>query len=180
MHEVYAFVDNSFLYAQGYKHARSRANIPDNKKPQINYKGLKTFFSSAGQLRRMVLVGSELSGKTIANCQRIGIDALTLPRYPDLKTGKRKEKGVDHKIVWEIAKTIFHNRDSTRNKKIILCSGDKDFMSILGDIHTAGWDFELWLWSNSYSQAFATQVQSFGSLKELDNEWNKFISIVDK
>jgi hypothetical protein len=67
-----------------------------------------------------------------------------------------------------------------QNKKIILCTGDKDFASVLSDIHTSNWSFELWLWSGSFSLAFSTQIKVFGTLKELDGEWKKFISLVNK
>ena len=50
-------------------------------------------------------------------------------------------------------------------------------MSILPDIHTSNWAFELWLWTNSYSEKFVTQVKVFGSVRVLDGEWNRFIKI---
>ena len=178
--QLYVFIDNSFLFIQGYKHAYTRANIPANKKPYIDYGALKRFISESGDVKRVVLVGSELAGTLITTCQRAGFEVSTLPRYPDFKTGKTREKGVDQKIGWEVAKTIFTNKDPVTNKKIILCTGDKDFASVLTDIHTSNWGFELWLWQNSFSQAYAQQVNVFGTLRVLDNEWNKFIKITDK
>ncbi len=180
--DIYAFIDNSFLFIQGYKHVKNSIGgaIPDNKTLRVDYFQLKNLISEAGNIRRLVLVGSNLSGTLISSCQKFGYDVFTLPRYPDIKTGKAKEKGVDQKIGWEIAKTIFTNKEPTINKKIILCSGDKDFIAILSDIYTINWEFELWLWKGSYSQAFASQVKVFGTLKILDNEWKRFIKIVDK
>ena len=35
--ELYVFVDNSFLYIEGYKHVNKVANTSGNKKPQIDY-----------------------------------------------------------------------------------------------------------------------------------------------
>jgi len=119
-----------------------------------------------------------LNRNLITKCQLNGFEVITLPKYPDLKTGKNVEKGVDQKIGWEIAKTIFTNKDSVRNKKIILCSGDKDFASILSDIHTSNWLFELWLWNNAFSKQYVQHVNTFGQVRVLDNEWKKFISIV--
>jgi uncharacterized LabA/DUF88 family protein len=126
------------------------------------------------------LVGSELSGGIISSCQRIGFSVITLPRFPNMKTGTKQEKGVDQKIGWEIAKTIFTNHETTTNKKIILCSGDKDFMSIFSDIQTTNWGFEVWMWNNSFSIAYKTEVEIFGKMKVLDNEWKQFIDIVKK
>lgn len=176
--ELYVFIDNSFLYIEGYKFVNQVAKSQGNRKPQIDYSKFVKFMEKFGTPRRIVLVGSELAGSLITNCQRSGIEVHTLPKYPDLKNGKNKEKGVDMKIGWEIAKTIFNNRDTKITKKIILCTGDKDFASILSDIHTSGWAFELWLWQHSYSKTYAQQVQVFGTVKELNNEWRDFISLV--
>ena len=133
-----------------------------------------------GEVKRIVIAGSELACSIVTQCQKIGITPFTLPKYPDFKTGKLGEKGVDHKICWEIAKTIFTNKDSVVNKKIILCSGDKDFISVFPDIHTSNWAFELWLWRNSYSTKIKTNVQPFGRVRELDSEWKEFIKIGDR
>ena len=67
-----------------------------------------------------------------------------------------------------------------QSKKIVLCTGDKDFMSILPDIQTANWAFELWLWSGSFSQKFENQVKVFGNVRVLDQEWRRFIKIGSK
>jgi len=175
--QLYVFVDNSFLFIQGYKHVRAVASLPPSKKPYIDYAALKRLLEEQGEVRRMVLVGSQLAGSIIRQGQQAGFEVSTLPRHPDIKTGKTKEKGVDQKIGWEVAKTIFTNKDPLMNKKIILCTGDKDFASILPDIQTAGWAFELWLWRSSFSATYAQQVKVFGRLRELDGEWRKFIKI---
>jgi hypothetical protein len=175
--QLYVFIDNSFLFIEGYKYVTAIAKLPPTKKPYIDYFGLKRFVEKHGEVKRMVLVGSELAGSLITNCQRAGFEVFTLPKYPDLKTGKVKEKGVDQKIGWEVAKTIFTNKEPVTNKKIILCTGDKDFASILSDIHTSNWGFELWLWHGSFSASFAGQVKVFATLRELDREWKHFIKI---
>ena len=180
MDQIYAFIDNSFLFIQGYKHVQAVTKLPTNKKPCVDYKGLKAFLAKQGEVKRIVLVGAELAGSIVAQCQKLGITPFTLPTYPNFKTGKPEEKGVDHKLCWEIAKTIFTNKDPLPNKKIILCSGDKDFLSVLPDIHTSIWAFELWLWKNSYSPKIKDNVQAFGSIRELDDEWKAFIKIADK
>lgn len=177
-HELYVFVDNSFLYIQGYKHVATVTKLPPTKKLQLNYPKFRKFVEKSGNVKRLVLVGSDLSGALISVCQRWGFEVVTLPKYPDLKTGAFREKGVDQKIGWEVAKTIFTNKESTQTKKIILCTGDKDFASILPDIHTSNWFFELWLWHNSYSANYAKQVEVFGEIRELDTEWKQFIEIV--
>lgn len=177
--QLYVFVDNSFLFIQGYKHVRAVGSLPPNRKAYIDYVALKRFLEERGEVKRMVLVGSQLAGSIIQKCQRAGFEVWTLPRHADIKSGKTKEKGVDQKIGWEVAKTIFTNKDPVMNKKIILCTGDKDFASILSDIQTAGWAFELWLWRSSFSAAYAQQVEVFGTLRELDTEWKKFIKIGD-
>jgi uncharacterized LabA/DUF88 family protein len=169
--QLHVFIDNSFLFIEGYKHVKKVAKLPHDKKPYIDYFALKQFMETHGEVKRMVLVGSELAGSLITNCHRAGFEVFTLPEYPDIKTGQNKEKGVDQKIGWEVAKTIF------TNKKIVLCTGDKDFASILPDIHTSNWAFELWLWHGSFSPAFANQIKVFGTVREIDNEWKKFIKI---
>lgn len=179
--ELYVFIDNSFLFIQGYKHVKNVTGLPNNKKPKLNYKKLRDFIQEYGEgvIKRIVLVGSNLSGNLISHCQLNGIETFTLPKYPDKKTGRIIEKGVDLKVAWELAKTIFTNKDPVSNKKVILCSGDKDFISILSDIHTSNWSFELWLWNNSYSKAYEQYVNTFGTIKSLDSEWKNFIDIVD-
>jgi hypothetical protein len=178
--EIYVFIDNSFLFIQGYNHVEDVTNLPANRKPYIDYIALKKKLDSHGTVRRVVLVGSNLPGSLITSCQLNGIEVFTLPKYPNMKTGKNQEKGVDNKLCWEIAKTIFTNTQSTVRKKIILCTGDKDFMSILSDIHTSSWEFELWLWKNAYSPLYERQVKIFGEIKVLDDEWKKIIKIGDK
>lgn len=116
----------------------------------------------------------------ISRCQSTGFEIFTFPRYPDLRTGSMKEKGVDQKICWEIDKTIFTNREPVQNKKTTLCAGDKDFMTVLQDIHTCNWAFELWLWPNSFSKQFAQQIKVFGKIKILDEDWKTFVKIGDK
>ena len=177
--QLYVFIDNSFLFIEGYKHVRKVANLGQAKKPQIDYVKFKRFIETFGEVKRVVLVGSELAGSLITNCQRAGFEVFTLPKYPDIKTGTNREKGVDLKVGWEVAKTIFTNKDPVTEKKVILCTGDKDFASVLSDIHTSNWKFELWLWHGSFSPAFSSQVKVFGSLRELDAEWKKFINIVN-
>lgn len=176
----YVFLDNSFLFIEGYKYARNAIRIPRNKHPYVDYFALRRYLSQFGELCRVVICGAELPGTMITKCQTAGFDVFTFPRYPDIKSGRKKEKGIDHKICWEIAKTIFTNKDPVQNKKIILCTGDKDFMTILPDIQTCNWAFELWYWKNSYSAKFAAQVKVFGNLKSLDEEWKSFIKIGDK
>ena len=177
--EVYAFIDNSFLFIEGYKHVRKIAKLRPPKTPYVDYFALRKFMKKQGDLRRAVICGSELPGSMISKCQSAGFEVFTFPRYPDIKSGKSKEKGIDLKIGWEIAKTIFTNRDPVQNKRIILCTGDKDFMTILLDVHTCNWAFELWLWSESYSQQFADQVKVFGTIRVLDAEWKEFLKIGD-
>jgi hypothetical protein len=178
--QLYVFIDNSFLYVQGYKHVESVAKLPLTKHVYVDYVGLRKCFERFGDLRRTVIVGSNLPGSMISTCQSLGIEVFTLPKYPDFKTGTLKEKGVDHKLCWEVAKTIFTNKDPLTNKKIVLCTGDKDFMSVFADIHTSSWAFELWLWTNSFSPILTQQVKVFGSVKVLDTEWKSFLKIGDK
>ena len=177
--EIYAFIDNSFLFIQGYKYVQKITKLPKNKKPQFNYLKFKSFLSKKGDIKRIVLVGSQLSGKLITTCQRNGFEVFTLPRYPDIRTGKYVEKGVDQKLGWEIAKTIFTNKESTESKKIILCTGDKDFASILSDIQTSSWSLEVLIWNNSMSSAYIRQVETLGTVQTLGEEWKNFIDIVD-
>ena len=179
MEDVYVFLDNTFLFIQGYKHVQKVANLPQNKKPSFNYGNFRKFVSKFGTVKRMVLAGSQLPGNLITICQRSGFEVFTLPRYPNIASGKMQEKGVDQKLVWEIAKTIFTNKEATVNKKIILCSGDKDFMPLLPDIQTSGWSLEVWMWNNSYSPSFQTAVSTFGEMIALDDEWKQFIDIID-
>lgn len=176
---TYVFLDNSFLYIQGYRHVKSHISLPPTKNLYIDYFALKHFLTAHGNIKRVVLVGSDLAGSLISKCQMAGFEVHTFPKYPNFKTGKPEEKGIDQKICWEVAKTIFTNKDALQNKKIILCTGDKDFMTILPDVQTSNWSFELWLWKTSFSQIFAKQVEVFGKVKILDNEWKKFIKIGD-
>jgi uncharacterized LabA/DUF88 family protein len=178
MGDLYVFIDNSFLFVQGYKHAQNNVQLSSNKKPQLNYVKFRQYVGSFGNIRRMVLVGSELAGSLISTCQRNGFEIFTLPRFKVYGTARTQEKGVDQKIVWEIAKTIFTNKDGAVNKKIILCTGDKDFMPIFPDVQTTGWSFELWMWTNAYSNSLETAISPFGTMKALDVEWKKFIDIV--
>jgi hypothetical protein len=178
--EIYVFLDNSFLFIEGYKYVRNVTNIPASKTPYVDYFALRRFLQKFGDLRRAVICGAELPGSMISKCQSAGFEVFTFPRYPDIKTGTMKEKGVDQKICWEISKTIFTNREPVQNKKIILCTGDKDFITILQDIHTCNWAFELWLWPKSFSKPFADQVKVFGTIKTLDKDWRDFIKIGNK
>jgi hypothetical protein len=174
---TYVFLDNSFLFIQGYSHVKSRVSLPPGKKLFIDYFALRHFLAEHGEVKRVVLVGSDLAGSLISTCQMAGFEVHTFPKYPNYKTGKPEEKGIDQKICWEVAKTIFTNKDPLPNKKIILCTGDKDFMTLLPDIQTSNWSFELWLWKNSFSTIFTKQVEVFGKVKVLDGEWKKFIKI---
>lgn len=178
--ELYVFIDNSFLFIQGYKFVENAITLPPDKKPQLNYIKFKNFLSPKGTIKRIVLVGSQLPTNMISTCQRHGFEVFTLPRYPDMRTGKNIEKGVDQKLGWEIAKTIFTNKDGTGSKKIILCTGDKDFASIFGDIQTASWALEVIVWKNAVSPVYVRQAEVFGKVHIIGDEWKNFIDIVDK
>ncbi len=178
--QIYVFIDNSFLYLEGYKRVNRAGKLPASKHPYVDYPALKRFLQKHGDLKRAVIVGSNLPGSMTATCQSAGFLVLTFPKYPDFKTGTLKEKGVDHRIVWEIAKTIFTNKDPLPNKKVILCTGDKDFISILPEIQTSNWALEVWLWANSFSPKIAEAVKVFGTIKVLNSEWTQFIKIGNK
>ncbi len=178
--ELYVFIDNSFLFIQGYRYVEHAIALPPTKKAQLNYGKFKNFIAQMGTIKRLVLVGSNLAGTLITSCQRNGFEVFTLPRYPDLKSGKWIEKGVDQKLGWEIAKTIFTNHDSIDNKKIILCTGDKDFASLFSDIHTSAWELEVLLWDNAASPIYIQQAEVFGTVRKLGSEWKNFIDIVDR
>ena len=109
--QIYVFIDNSFLFIQGYKHVQSLTKLPASKTPYFDYPALRSYLSKQGDLKRTVIVGSDLPGSMIARCQSLGFEVFTLPKYPNFKTGVLEEKGIDHKICWEIAKTIFTNKD---------------------------------------------------------------------
>ena len=59
--ELYVFIDYSFLFIQGYKFVLNSISLPSNKKPQLNYVKFKSFLSTLGDIKRIVLVGSELN-----------------------------------------------------------------------------------------------------------------------
>jgi len=177
--QIYVFIDNSFLFIEGYKHVRNVAKLSPGKTPYVDYFALRKFIQKSGELRRTVICGSDLPGSMISKCQSAGFEVFTFPKYPSFKTGNLEEKGIDLKIAWEIAKTLFTSRDPVQNKKIILCTGDKDFMSIFHDIQTCNWAFEILLWSNSYSKKFVDQAKVFGNVRILDEEWKQFIKIGD-
>ena len=178
--ELYVFIDNSFMYIQGYKYVERAKKLPPNRKPQFNYLKFQKWLSPQGNIKRIVLVGSQLSGNMIANCQQNGFEVITLPRFPNTRTGKLKEKGVDQKLCWEIAKTIFTNKEPTSNKKIVLCTGDKDFASIFSDIQTSSWALDVIVWENAVSKAYIRQAEVFGKVQIIGKEWQNFIDIVDK
>ena len=178
--DLYVFVDNSFMYIQGYSLVKRDITLPSNRKPQFNYFKFQKWLSLQGNIKRIVLVGSNLSGNLIANCQQRGFEVITLPRFLDKLTDKEKEKGVDQRLCWEIAKTIFTNKEPTSNKKIVLCTGDKDFASIFNDIQTSSWALDVIVWENAVSKAFVRQTEVFGQVQIIGKEWRRFIDIVDK
>jgi len=91
--EIYAFIDSSFLFIEGYKHVRRIEKLPASKTPYVDYFALRRFIQKHGDLKRAVICGSELPGSMISKCQSAGFEVFTFPRYPDIKTGERKEKG---------------------------------------------------------------------------------------
>lgn len=85
--QLYVFVDNSFLFLQGYKHVQVVAKLPPTKHPYVDYLALRRFLQKQGELKRAVIVGSDLPGSMISKCQAAGFEVSTFPRYPDFKTG---------------------------------------------------------------------------------------------
>lgn len=179
MDHLYVFINDSFLFIEGYRHVKNALGLPSAKKPYTDYVALRRFIERSGELKRLVLVGADLPGTLISRCQMAGFEVQTFPKYPDFKTGRRKEKGIDQKVCWEVAKTIFSSEDRVGNKKIILCTGDRDLMTVLPDIRISNWAFELWLWKNSFSDHYVQQVEVFGTVRVLDREWKKFIRLGD-
>jgi len=172
------FIDNSFLYIEGYKYARKRC-APQSIIPSINYKKLRDFFDEKDdKIVHRTLVGSELAGTLITSAQRNGFYPFTLPKYKDFN-GRMRERGVDHKLIWEIAKSVYTRHDRERIK-IILCSGDRDFQPIFPDLRTADCDLDVYVWKGAYSSEYIEQVNSFGKIYELNEEWSKFIEIKSK
>ena len=175
---THLFIDNSFFFVEGYKHAESISNLPNNKKPTINYNKVRLFFDEKyPDIKRRVIVGSNLAGNLISTLQGNSFEVFTLPKYFDRTSGKKKERGVDHKLIWEIAKTLFTGHDPER-RRIVLCSGDRDFQPIFPDIMTCSCDLDVYVWKNAYSKQYREIIQSFGSVFELNDEWKKFIEIV--
>lgn len=179
---LYIFIDNSFLFIQGYKFVKSEIGKNNQKQPVLNYKKLKDCFCKYGNVKQIVLVGSNLSGTIINNCQILNFDVYTYSKSTYKIDGKfiSKEKGVDLKLAWELSKVIFTNKDTTKNKKIILCTGDRDFLPVLSDIKTAGWELEVWTWGNSYSKEYTEKVSAHGVIKNLDNDWKQIFDLKDK
>jgi len=175
------FIDNSFFFVEGYKHALKECGQPKNCKPQLNYPKAKDYFDKKcnGDIRRRVIVGSALSGNIITSLQRNSFEVFTLPKYPDLRTGKNRERGVDHKLIWEIGKTVFSERRDSSHIRIILCTGDKDFLPIFPDLLTAGCSLDVYVWAGTYSRQYKDQVDSSGGkIYELNEDWKKFIDII--
>lgn len=175
---THLFIDNSFFFVEGYKHVKSTFNIPDNKKTTMNYNKVRQFFDEKyDDIKRRVIAGSNLPGNLIATLQRNSFEVFTQPKFFDRASGKNKERGVDHKLIWEIAKTLFTGHDSER-MRIVLCSGDRDFQPIFPDIMTCSCDLDVYVWKNAYSKQYKEIIQSFGKVFELNDEWRRFIDIV--
>ena len=115
--QIYVFVDNSFLFIEGYKHARKVARPGPDRTPYVDYRSLRTFMEEQGELKRVVICGSDLPGSMISKCQSAGLEVFTFPKYPDIRTGKMQEKGIDLKIGWEIAKTNSHQPRSSAEQE---------------------------------------------------------------
>ena len=176
MNQLYVFIDSSFLFTEGCKRARKALGLPPTRKPLVDYVALRRFLERSGELKKLVFTGSDLPGTLISQCQMAGFDVQTSFKYPDRKTGKKRQKGVAHKICWEIAKTVFTGNGNGANRRIILCTGNKDLMAVLPDIHGSNWAVELWLWKNSFSRQYVDQVHFFGTVRVLDKEWKKFMT----
>jgi len=179
MDQLYGFIDSSFLFVEGFRHVRNTLSLAPTKKPCVDYAAFRRFLERSGELKRIVLIGSDLPGTLISQCQMAGFDVHTSPRYPHFKRSRRKEDGIDQKICWEIAKTVYTNKDPGINNKIIFCSGSRDLMALFSDIHTSHWAFELWAWKNSFSDRYLKQAQVFGTVRILDKEWKKFLRLSD-
>ena len=85
--ELYVFIDNSFLYIEGYRFVNQVAKTHGKRKPQVDYSKFVKFIEKFGDPRRIVLVGSELAGNLITNCQRAGIEVHTLPQISRFQNG---------------------------------------------------------------------------------------------
>ncbi len=164
---VYVFVDNSNLWIEGKKvSGRSRnPEVPSNYNYRIEYGKLLNHIIGTRQLADVPkLYGSEPPPND-------SVWKMIQSKGFDVKVFKRnifnKEKGVDMKMGMDITKLILRVGPPSI---VAIVAGDADFVPVVEEAQQAGWEVEIWYWSNAAGDLKRKTGVVFKSLNQAVNK----------
>jgi uncharacterized LabA/DUF88 family protein len=143
---IYLFVDNSNLWIEGKKVSGRQQNppVPSNYRYRIEYGKLLSHVIDGRQIGDVPrLYGSEPPPND-------SVWKIIRSKGFDVNVFKRnifnKEKGVDMKMGMDITRLILGVKPAGI---IALVAGDADFLPVVEEARSAGWEIEVWYWANA-------------------------------
>lgn len=147
-------VDNSNIFIEGQKHAARQKGIgmdpvtgkqPADPSWRIDFAGLLTALAGSRKIFKAILVGSRPP-------QNDGVwDAATANGF-EVKVHDRgmdgKEKAVDTELVAMGTKIICLSNEVM---DLVIVSGDRDFIPLVGVAHELKWEVEMAAFSSAYN-----------------------------
>lgn len=167
---VFIYVDDSNMWIEGKKLAAKQANLKCVEDP-----GLRL---DIGKVTDVVASGRDVAWGILYGSEPPPIDSVwekIREHGWQVVTSKRsaitnKEKQVDHQMAVDI--TVLVTDRSVAKGKIVLVSGDADFIPAIKEGLRTNWSFEIWMWASGISKALRTLKKDnpeLLSIHELDS-----------
>lgn len=151
MNGLHLFIDNSNLYIEAQRTARSKENYDDLLviRLRISFGGLLEKIRNGRKLMESVLVGSEppQNDSLWNKLKSLGIKPTIFKR-----NFSNKEKGIDAELTNCIRDTL---EDNPTPGTIAIVTGDADYIPTLTRCIKKGWNVEVYFWDpmpNPYRQ----------------------------
>jgi uncharacterized LabA/DUF88 family protein len=168
-------VDNSNVFIEGQKHSARQKGVgfdpvtgrqPGDPSWRINFAALLTALAGPRKIYNAILVGSRPP-------QNDGVwDAATKNGF-EVRVHERgmdgKEKAVDTELVAMGAEVICLSKQPM---DLVIVSGDRDFIPLVGVAHRLKWEVEMAAFSSAYNPA-GEMAMSVERILPLDSMFNK-------
>jgi uncharacterized LabA/DUF88 family protein len=164
-------VDNSNVFIEGQKYSARLKGIPPDsltgKQPsdpswRINFAELLSALATGRSIHKAVLVGSTppVSDGVWGAAQRHGFEVIVHAR-----SAANKEKAVDTELVVQGTEIIW---SAPKVMDLIIVSGDRDFIPLVGAAHRKGWSVEMAAFTSAFN-AYGEMATAVDKVVPLDS-----------
>ena len=166
---VFIYVDDSNMWIEGKKFAAKQAKLKCVEDPRLRLDigGVTDVVANKRDVAWGILYGSEPPpiDTVWKKIRESGWKVVTSKR----SAITNKQKQVDHQMAVDITALVTDR--SVAKGKIVLVSGDADFIPAIREGLKRNWSFEIWMWASGIANALRTLTeknQKLLSIHELD------------